>query len=57
MGSCVRIKQKIITVGDRNVIFTLILNLMMFFFNPFYIYVVLLILWNMKEMNVKNKQN
>jgi hypothetical protein len=45
-GGCVKIKQKITL---KNIIVTPNLNLMIYFFNPLYIYVFTFILWNMKE--------
>jgi hypothetical protein len=43
---CIIMKQKI---GHTNITFTPNVNLMIFFFNPLYIYVFTFILWNMKE--------
>ena len=47
-------KQKIITVVLKNSIFCLNLNLMMFFFSPFYVYIFVFILWDMKGGETRN---
>jgi hypothetical protein len=49
---CVRIKELITAVVTKT--FTADLNLLVFFFNAFYIYTIILILWD-KKKNLKNK--
>ena len=56
MGFC-QITEKTYCSGYKNIIFTVNLNLTMFLFNPFYIYIFVFVLWDVKwkKRNSKNR--